>query len=545
MNDETNAAFQAGTKVGKFRWVICTLLFFAATVNYVDRQVIGILKPTLATEFGWSELDYSWIVFAFQTAYAIGLLFVGKLMDKIGTKIGFAIAITVWSVAAILHAWAPGIGTASAPIVGPIVHAIVAAFNAISSLFGSAPWTFTLSASVVGFMVVRFLLGIGEAGNFPASIKTVAEWFPKKERALATGIFNAGTNVGALVTPLVVPAIVLAWGWYEAFVFTGIIGFIWLAFWLFVYKRPEEHKMLTEQELQYIQSDPIEPTKSVPWRRLFPHRQTWAFGIGKFLTDPIWWVYLFWLPDFLKKQYGLDLSSFGIPLAAIYIIADLGSVGGGYLSSTLIKRGWTINRSQKDGHADMRSRGRTDRLCFDHEQSLGSRDPDRHRRSRPSRLVGEHLHPYFRYVSKAGGRFGGRHWRNDGRGRRDDNVAACRLDTRYDGKLRPDLYHRGIGLPGGVADHSLACTKSGAGEYQLRIARNVKRRKNGTRSLFDSCHLCLSLSLEPDPTDIRRAGLVEISRSKKESRFRADHWIQGLFDNFLMAIAAFSSSSSR
>ncbi len=347
MNDESNAAFQAGTKVGKFRWVICTLLFFAATVNYIDRQVIGILKPTLATEFGWSELDYSWIVFAFQTAYAIGLLFVGKLMDKIGTKIGFALAITVWSVAAILHAWAPGIGAASAPVVGPIVHAIVAAFNAISSLFGSAPWTFTLSASVVGFMVVRFLLGIGEAGNFPASIKTVAEWFPKKERALATGIFNAGTNVGALVTPLVVPAIVLAWGWYEEFVFTGIIGFIWLAFWLFVYKRPEEHKMLTEQELKYIQSDPIEPAKSIPWRRLFPHRQTWAFGIGKFLTDPIWWVYLFWLPDFLKKQYGLDLSSFGIPLAAIYIIADLGSVGGGYLSSTLIKRGWTVNRSRK------------------------------------------------------------------------------------------------------------------------------------------------------------------------------------------------------
>lgn len=347
MNDESNAAFQAGTKVGKFRWVICTLLFFAATVNYIDRQVIGILKPTLATEFGWSELDYSWIVFAFQTAYAIGLLFVGKLMDKIGTKIGFALAITVWSVAAILHAWAPGIGAASAPVVGPIVHAIVAAFNAISSLFGSAPWTFTLSASVVGFMVVRFLLGIGEAGNFPASIKTVAEWFPKRERALATGIFNAGTNVGALVTPLVVPAIVLAWGWYEAFVFTGIIGFIWLAFWLFVYKRPEEHKMLTEQELKYIQSDPIEPAKSIPWRRLFPHRQTWAFGIGKFLTDPIWWVYLFWLPDFLKKQYGLDLSSFGIPLAAIYIIADLGSVGGGYLSSTLIKRGWTVNRSRK------------------------------------------------------------------------------------------------------------------------------------------------------------------------------------------------------
>jgi len=194
---------------------------------------------------------------------------------------------------------------------------------------------------------LRFLLGLGEAGNFPASIKTVAEWFPKKERALATGIFNAGTNVGALATPLLVPAIVIAWGWYEAFIFTGIIGFIWLAFWLVIYKRPEEHKSLSKDELAYIQSDPIESAKHVPWRQLFPHRQTWAFAIGKFLTDPIWWVYLFWLPDFLNKQHGLDLKNFGIPLAIIYIIADIGSIGGGYISSTLIKRGWTINRSRK------------------------------------------------------------------------------------------------------------------------------------------------------------------------------------------------------
>lgn len=347
MSDETSVAYSAGTKIGRFRWVICTLLFFAATVNYIDRQVIGILKPTLSTEFGWSELDYSWIVFAFQTAYAIGLLFVGKLMDKIGTKRGFALAIVVWSIAAILHAWAPGIGVYASPIVAPIVAAVVAAFNAISSMFGTAPWTFGLSASVIGFMVVRFLLGLGEAGNFPASIKTVAEWFPKKERALATGIFNAGTNVGALATPLLVPAIVIAWGWYEAFIFTGIIGFLWLAFWLVVYKRPEEHKSLTPEELAYIQSDPIEPAKHVPWRRLFPHRQTWAFAIGKFLTDPIWWVYLFWLPDFLQKKHGLDLKTFGIPLAIIYIIADIGSVGGGYISSAMIKKGWTINRSRK------------------------------------------------------------------------------------------------------------------------------------------------------------------------------------------------------
>ncbi|HEV7644638.1 MAG TPA: MFS transporter [Pyrinomonadaceae bacterium] len=338
------------SRVGNFRWAICSLLFFAATVNYIDRQVIGILKPTLAGEFGWTELDYSWIVFSFQTAYAIGLLFVGKLMDKIGTKKGFALAIVVWSVAAIGHAWAISIGTISSPIVAPIVAALVSAFNGISSLFGAAPWTFTLSISVIGFMVVRFALGLGEAGNFPASIKTVAEWFPKKERALATGIFNAGTNVGALATPLLVPIIVLTWGWFEAFIFTGVIGFIWLFFWLLIYKRPEEHKRLSAAELAYIQSDPAETPElgaQIPWRRLFPHRQTWAFGIGKFLTDPIWWIYLFWLPDFLNKQHGLDLKNFGIPLAIIYIIADIGSVGGGYISSKLIKRGWTINRSRK------------------------------------------------------------------------------------------------------------------------------------------------------------------------------------------------------
>ena len=333
--------------VGRRRWLICTLLFFAATINYVDRQVIGILKPTLQTEFGWNELDYSWIVFSFQTAYAIGLLLVGKMMDRIGTKVGFALAIVVWSVAAIAHAWAVDIGTIASPVVGPVVYGVVSVFNSISSLFGAAPWTFTLSVSVIGFMVVRFALGLGEAGNFPASIKTVAEWFPKKERALSTGIFNAGTNVGALLTPLLVPVIVLTWGWYEAFIITGLLGFIWLAFWLLIYKRPEDDTRLSKSELAYIQSDPPEPTSRVPWRRLFPHRQTWAFAIGKFLTDPIWWVYLFWLPDFLNKQHGLDLKTFGIPLAVIYIIADVGSVGGGYISGALIKRGWTINRSRK------------------------------------------------------------------------------------------------------------------------------------------------------------------------------------------------------
>ena len=200
---------------------------------------------------------------------------------------------------------------------------------------------------MIGYMIARFVLGVGEAGNFPASIKTVAEWFPKKERALATGIFNSGTNVGALVTPLAVPWIALMWGWYEAFIITGAIGFIWLIFWLIYYRTPEAHPTLTKEEYDYIQSDQEEPQPKIPWRKLLPHRQTWAFAIGKFLTDPIWWVYLFWLPDFLNKKHGLDLKTFGIPIAVIYIIADVGSIGGGWISSNLIKRGWSINAGRK------------------------------------------------------------------------------------------------------------------------------------------------------------------------------------------------------
>lgn len=320
-----------GMGVGNFRWVICTLLFFAATVNYIDRQVLGILKPTLQSEFGWSETDYGWIVFSFQTAYALGLLGVGRLMDRFGTKKGFAASITLWSLAAMAHAWAIPIGVAAATV--------LAALGVVSQS--------TAFASVLGFIVVRFLLGLGEAGNFPASIKTVAEWFPKKERALATGIFNSGTNIGALATPLLVPIIVDRWGWYEAFIITGVIGFIWLGFWLVIYRRPEEHPRLSKAEMAYIQSDPQEPAVRISWSRLFPHRQTWAFAIGKFLTDPIWWVYLFWLPDFLHKKHGLDLKTFGIPIAIIYIIADIGSIGGGYISSRMIKNGWSINSARK------------------------------------------------------------------------------------------------------------------------------------------------------------------------------------------------------
>ncbi|HAP35718.1 MAG TPA: MFS transporter [Bacteroidetes bacterium] len=299
---------QGKLKIGKYRWAIVALLFFATTINYIDRQIIGILKPTLAHDMNWSEIDYSNIVLSFQFAYAIGLLFIGRVMDWLGTKKGFSLAIIFWSFAAMAHA---------------------------------------LARSVTGFAAARFALGLGEAGNFPAAIKTIAEWFPKKERAFATGIFNAGSNVGAVVAPIVVPWITIMYGWQEAFIITGLIGFIWLGFWWLLYDHPNEHPKVTKEELAYIQSDPPDAAAKIKWRKLFPHRQTWAFAIGKFMTDPIWWVYLFWVPDFLNKSHGITLLTVGLPLVVIYLVADIGSIGGGWLSSHFIKKGWTINKARK------------------------------------------------------------------------------------------------------------------------------------------------------------------------------------------------------
>jgi MFS transporter, ACS family, aldohexuronate transporter len=296
-------------RVGRYRWVICALLFFATTINYVDRQVIGILAKDLQNIIGWSEIDYGNIVAAFNAAYALGLLVSGRLMDRFGTRIGYAVAIVIWSVA--------GMATG-------------------------------LARSAFGFGIARAALGLGEASNFPAAIKTVAEWFPKKERALATGIFNSGTNVGAIVAPLTVPWIAINFGWQWAFVLTGAIGFLWLLFWIPKYRKPEEHPKLSAQELSYIQSDPPDPPAArIPWIQLIPHRQTCAFAIGKYMTDPIWWFYLYWVPNFLRQNHGLDLSTIGPPLIAIYLVADVGSIGGGWLSSTLIKRGWTVNSARK------------------------------------------------------------------------------------------------------------------------------------------------------------------------------------------------------
>jgi ACS family hexuronate transporter-like MFS transporter len=304
----TAAVEEIGSRVGNFRWVICALLFFAATINYLDRQVIATLKGDLQKAGVWDEIGYSWVVFTFQAAYAIGLLVAGRVMDRLGTRKGFSLSVLFWSVAAMAHA---------------------------------------LVSTVTGFAAARFALGLGEAGNFPAAIKTVAEWFPRKERALATGIFNAGTNVGILFAAAMVPPITLKYGWRWAFVATGLVGFIWLLFWLLLYRRPEEHPRLSKGELAYIQSDPSEPATRIPWKRLLPHKQTWAFAIGKFMTDPIWWIYLFWLPDFLSKNYKIDLKNIGLPLIVVYLIADVGSVAGGWLSSSLIKRGVSVNRARK------------------------------------------------------------------------------------------------------------------------------------------------------------------------------------------------------
>lgn len=307
--DTGNLDIRSVTKTGSFRWVICALLFFATTINYIDRQVIGILAPVLQKDIGWNDLQYGYIVTAFQGAYALGLLLFGRFIDKIGTKIGYGISMFVWSLAAMGHA---------------------------------------LVQTVTGFGIARFLLGLGESGNFPAAIKGTAEWFPKKERALATGLFNSGANVGAVVAPLIVPWLTLTYGWQAAFLFTGSLGFIVLILWLFIYKLPEDHKWVRKEELDYIKSDPIEVhTEKVPWLKLLRYRQTWAFVVAKFLTDPIWWFYLYWIPKFLNEHYGLDLAHLGLPLIVIYTMTSVGSIGGGWLSSIFIKHNWTINRGRK------------------------------------------------------------------------------------------------------------------------------------------------------------------------------------------------------
>ncbi len=300
--------FQANEKIGKYRWTICALVFFATTVNYLDRQVISILKPVLESDLGIGEVEYGAIVSAFQLSYAIGMLLMGRFIDWIGTKLGYAFAFVGWSLAAVGHALARG---------------------------------------PVGFGVARAFLGVTEAGNFPAAIKTIAEWFPKKERAFATGIFNSGTNVGAILAPILVPLIYVSWGWQMAFISVGIIGMIWLIFWFIFYEVPEKQKRVNQAELDYIRSDKEEETKErIPWLKLLKYRQTWAFFVGKFLTDPIWWFYLFWIPGWLADVRGLNIKEFGLPLVVIYTATTVGSIFGGWLSGFLIKKGWAVYRAR-------------------------------------------------------------------------------------------------------------------------------------------------------------------------------------------------------
>ncbi len=304
-------------KMTKYRWTICALVFFATTVNYLDRAVISLLKPYLAAAFSWDKTaeiaNYANIEIAFKIAYAIGMLFAGRVIDKLGTKIGYAVATGLWSIAAVLHAFATGTG---------------------------------------GFSIARVFLGVTESGNFPAAIKVTAEWFPKKERALATGIFNSGSNIGAILAPLSVPFIAEKWGWKWAFIITGAIGFIWLILWFVYYEVPSRMAKLSKAEFDYIHADEAataeaEPAEKVSWFRLLQFRQTWAFAIGKFLTDPIWWFYLFWLPDFLGKQYGLKGTDIAFPVAMVYVISSIGSIGGGYIPMRLINKGWPVFKARK------------------------------------------------------------------------------------------------------------------------------------------------------------------------------------------------------
>ncbi|WP_434212574.1 MFS transporter [[Pseudomonas] boreopolis] len=299
---------EAPPRVGRYRWRICAMLLAATTINYIDRQVLGVLAPFLQEHIGWNEIEYGYIVTAFQAAYALGLLCAGAVIDRLGTRVGYAIAIGVWSLAAMGHA---------------------------------------LAGNVMGFALARFMLGLGEAGNFPAAIKTVAEWFPRRERALATGIFNSGSNIGAIVAPLLVPVVAVAWGWQAAFLCTGLLSATWLVAWLLLYRAPERHPRLSAEELAHIRSDPPEPAVRVPWTRLLRHRQAWAFVAAKFITDPIWWFFLFWLPKFLHAEYGLSLLGLGLPLVAIFLLADVGSIAGGWLAGRFIKHGWSVNRARK------------------------------------------------------------------------------------------------------------------------------------------------------------------------------------------------------
>jgi ACS family hexuronate transporter-like MFS transporter len=293
---------------GRTRWIVCALLFAAVVLSYIDRLVLPTLKPELQARYGWSETGYADLAIWFQGAYGIAYVLFGRLVDRVGAKIGYALAVTLWTIGHVAHA---------------------------------------LFTSTTGMLIARVPLAIGEAGTFPSALAATNEWFPKRERAFAIGIFNAGSNVGAIVTPLVVPIIAVTFGWQMAFIATGLLTVLWLAAWLAFYRRPREHPRVTEEELAWIESEPAEVQRPVKWRTLLGLRQTWAYMMGRFLIDPVWWTFLFWLPDFFNRQYHVKMLDFGPPLVAVYVLADVGSVAGGWFSSRLLGRGMSVNRARK------------------------------------------------------------------------------------------------------------------------------------------------------------------------------------------------------
>jgi len=399
-------------EAGAYRWRICALLFFATTINYIDRQVLGVLAPYLQPIIGWNEIQYGYIVTSFQAAYAVGLLLVGGVIDRLGARIGYAIAISIWSLAAMGHA---------------------------------------LVQSVIGFAVARFALGLGESANFPAAVKTVAEWFPRKERALATGIFNSGSNVGAIVAPLTVPWITLRFGWHWAFVFTGLFSAAWLIAWLAIY-RPG---------LAPAQSDAEESASRIPWAHLLAYRQTWAFLLGKFITDPVWWFLIFWLPKFLNSEYGLTLTDLGPPLVAIYLMADCGSIAGGWIASVFLKRGWSANRARKS----------TMLICATSVVPIN-------RVNRPGRgsapgLVGELVHAGFGYVPAPCSGVCGRDRRLRRRRRRHAGRHLHRIPVAVHRQLRAAVCDGQLSLPAGAGDDPRPGSKAGARPRRLGFGRSL------------------------------------------------------------------------
>lgn len=324
-----NEPVNVGAAIGKYRWTICALLFFATTINYLDRQVLSLLAPQLSREFGWSNTDYANITAAFQFVYALSMLFAGRVVDRIGTRAAYVVAICVWSLGALMHAFSVPMG------------------EAVGVLLGAAG--IVVAPSILGFMLSRAVLAIGEAGNFPAAIKATAEYFPKNERSLATGIFNSGANVGAILAPITVPLIASIWGWQSAFIMIGMVGFIWMSVWLTLYDTPERQPRLSAQELAYIRRDQIAapaasaaaaPAAKVSWLQLLKYRQTWAFAFGKFMTDGVWWFFLFWLPTYLSAQYGMKGDAIVVPLAVLYSMTMIGSIGGGWFPSYFMARGY-------------------------------------------------------------------------------------------------------------------------------------------------------------------------------------------------------------